>query len=356
MPARSASDGSLDPSLALRAGGESDLDVLMTDLSHNLRPVPRWVHAWAILTLACALPLVLFGAHVTTTGAGMADPAGYRNPQDLIRTLMAQFRTVLEQVNLGIVYEYGHRLLGMLTGCCAIVLAVGLLQTGRQPLVRFAGVAALGMVVVQGLFGIFRVDHNAQFGSSLALVHGLFAQLVLVVLVGNVVLTSPRWWADRPAREADKDPRRMADVLAVTLFVQIALGAVVRHFGTGLAQRLHVLFAFVAAAVALALVQRLWAASHRRTAVFVAGLVVLQLMLGVEAWLGRFGRSMPIEYLRGEVFESQPRLMSLVARTAHFVVGAVLFTTVAAVALAVRRPAPVALPEPAYAGAMEGAA
>jgi cytochrome c oxidase assembly protein subunit 15 len=329
---------------------------MMIDSPAYLRPVPRWVHAWAILTLACALPLILFGAHVTTTGAGMVDQVGYRNPQDLMATLLSQFHTVLEQVNLGIVYEYGHRLLGMLVGCCAIVLAAVLLLTGRQPLVRWAGVVALAMVVVQGLLGKYRVDLNTHFGPNLALIHGLFAQLVLAVLVGCVVMTSPRWWSQRSAPHEDTGLRRTADVLALMLFVQIVLGAVVRHFGTRLAQRLHILFAFAAVAIAVALIQRLWAASYRRTAVFVAALVVLQLALGVESWLGRFGRSMPIEYLRGETFESQPSLMALVARTAHFVVGAVLFATAAAVAFSMRRPAPVPSNVPAYAGAMEGAA
>jgi cytochrome c oxidase assembly protein subunit 15 len=293
------------------------------------RPAPRWLHAWSILTLAAALPLVLFGAQVTTTGVGTVDPQGYRDPQELIKTLHYQF-------NLGFLWEYGHRLFGMLVGLCSIVLAVGLGLTGRTPLVRWSGVAAFVMVGLQGLLGIYRVDLDALFGPNLALAHGLFAQLVLAVLVGVVVVTSARWWSGE--RKVDPPLARTAALLAALVFVQIAFGGVVRHFGDGYAQRLHMLFAFVVASAAVALVHRLWAASRRLSACVLGGLLVVQLALGVEAWLRRFSVGMPIEYLRGQLFEPPTGVAPLLIRTAHFVVGAALFVLAVGLALAVRVP------------------
>src|SRR4051812_12949838 len=44
------------------------------------RPVPLWLHLWAILTLLAASLLVLVGAEVTTKQVGMVDPVGFRLP------------------------------------------------------------------------------------------------------------------------------------------------------------------------------------------------------------------------------------------------------------------------------------
>jgi hypothetical protein len=50
-------------------------------LSHSpLLASPRWLHAWAVLTVVATLPLLFLGAEVTTKQAGMTDPAGYRHP------------------------------------------------------------------------------------------------------------------------------------------------------------------------------------------------------------------------------------------------------------------------------------
>jgi cytochrome c oxidase assembly protein subunit 15 len=295
------------------------------------RPCPPWLHAWAILTLAAAAPLVLFGAHVTTTGVGMVDPQGFRPPNELLRTLF-------EEYNLGFLFEYGHRLFGMLVGLCSIVLMLGLAWTGRTPGVRWIGFVAFAAVGVQGLLGKYRVDLNAWFGPNLALVHGLFAQLVLAVLVAAVVFTARR------SELAGETPAPRAGLLPALLFLQIAVGAVVRHFGDPSAQRLHILFAFVVAAAALALVRGLWTYGMRRSAALLAGLVGLQIALGVEAWLRRFSVGMPIEYLQGQVFDAPPTLGTLLIRTAHFAVGAGLFAVAVGVALAVRRPIPAAAP------------
>ena len=41
---------------------------------HSHQPVPRWLHAWAMLTAVVAGAAVTMGAVVTTFRVGMADP------------------------------------------------------------------------------------------------------------------------------------------------------------------------------------------------------------------------------------------------------------------------------------------
>src|SRR4051794_700995 len=86
--------------------------------------VPRWLHAWAVLTALAALPLVTLGAEVTTKQVGMVDPQGFRAPWHL-------FTLRMREAGLGYLIEHGHRLAGFVVGTCAIVLAVGLTLGAR---------------------------------------------------------------------------------------------------------------------------------------------------------------------------------------------------------------------------------
>src|SRR5581483_6215596 len=100
------------------------------------------------------------------------------------------------------------------------VLAVGLWCGARRSRVRWLGWLALGMVSAQGVLGIFRVKLNALAGTDLALVHGLFAQLVLATLVGVAVVTAPGWWRTRPVLD-DGALRRLTLLTAALIYTQI---------------------------------------------------------------------------------------------------------------------------------------
>jgi heme A synthase len=284
------------------------------------------VHALALLTVCAAVPLILLGAEVTTRQVGMVDPQGLRTPWHI-------FTAPLRERGLGYVIEHSHRFAGWVVGALTIVVAVSLWVKARQSPVRWLGWLALFMVGVQGLLGIFRVQLNALVGPNLALVHGCFAQLALGSLVGVAVVTSPAWWRQPPEGTVRPDLRRLALLVCVLVYAQIVFGAFVRHFHDPLAQRAHAVFAFVVTAGVVLLVRAAWAGrgGPRRAAGILAGLVLLQIMLGVEAWMGRFGSGIPVE-LQG----ANPALDYV--RSAHFVVGSIVFAAAITVALLLRRP------------------
>jgi cytochrome c oxidase assembly protein subunit 15 len=301
----------------------------MNDTTHP--SVPRWLHGWAILTVCVALPLIALGAEVTTKQVGMADKQAVREPWYLL-TLS---RSDMWAQGIGLVIEHSHRTAGWLVGICAIVLAVGMWFGARGTVVRAAGLLALLLVIIQGLLGIFRVGLHAWIGPEMAMVHGVFAQIAFATLVGVAVITSRSWL--REAFVADEGRLRpLAAFLSAAAFVQIVFGAMVRHQHSGLAQRVHVLFAFVVAAAIVWLVREVIAAptapSIRRVAFFLAGILAVQLALGVEAWIRRFGAGEPIELV-----PSTP--VSDLVRTAHFFSGAVLFAATVAINLLLYRPA-----------------
>jgi cytochrome c oxidase assembly protein subunit 15 len=312
----------------------------MNDSSMEPEAVPRWLHWWAVLTVCAALPLALFGAEVTTRGVGMADQQGFRLPWNL------DLRTPI----VGLFIEHSHRMAGFVVGICGIVLALGLLFGARRAgFVRWMGMLALVAICAQGLLGRYRVHLNAL---DLALVHGLFAQLVFALLVSVAVVTS-RSWRQLAANAGPRPKRGLALTLPFLVYLQIVFGAVVRHLYDRNAQRAHLLFAFVVVAVVVLVVRSAWEGKDRavrRAATLLALLVAVQLGLGVEAWLGRFGA--------GVYPPLVPWTRALgVARSGHFIVGVLVFTTSVVLALLSVRPARATVTFPVVPKtSMEGAA
>ncbi len=88
------------------------------------RPVPRWLHIWAILTVIATALLLALGGLVTTFRVGMADPIWPTTPWFLFFTSWSEPRP-------GFLIEHSHRLAGYVVGCFTIVLTVGMLATAR---------------------------------------------------------------------------------------------------------------------------------------------------------------------------------------------------------------------------------
>jgi cytochrome c oxidase assembly protein subunit 15 len=306
-------------------------------------PVPLWLRVWAVLTACAALPLVTLGAEVTTKRVGLADPKGFRLPWRL-------FDPEGEQLPLGLLIEHGHRLAGFVVGIACIVLAVGLTVQGRSRLHRSLGWLALAAVSLQGLLGIFRVDLHVLFGPSLALIHGVCAQVVFATLVAVAVFSS-RTWSEGPA--VPPSLRSASRWLCLLVFVQVVFGAVLRHLLDPVAQRLHVLLAFAVLVAVFLLVRRLTDSDvdrgTRRIGYFLAALLLLQPVLGVEAWIRRFGT--------GELPELMPSSPALdLIRSGHHLLGTLIFATTVALAVMLHRRA-VCVEVPAVPSApLEGAA
>jgi heme A synthase len=287
------------------------------------RPAPRWLHAWAVLTVAATLALLALGSMVTTFRVGMADPVWPTTPWYL-------FFISWREPSPGFLIEHSHRLAGYVVGCCVIVLAAGLWRTTRG--LRWLGVAGLLAVIAQGLLGGFRVVLNEWAGTDLAAFHGLFAQMVFSLLVAIAALTAPRRLEETAPTANRARLRHLSAVLLGLVFVQIVWGVLVRHNPSPLTQRLHLLVAFAVVAMAAWFVKTSWVfpadRSRLGTALTVLSvLLTLQVLLGVEAWMGKFATGVLPE------LQTVTRGQAAV-RSAHVLVGTGLLAT--AVVLAIR--------------------
>jgi heme A synthase len=233
---------------------------------------------------------------------------------------------------------------------------------------RWLGMLALAGVIVQGLLGGFRVFWNAKAGPDLALFHACLAQAILVLVVVLVVLTSPGWSREGAAvrRAGAGWLGRWSPALAGLVALQVVLGVLLSHsllprvasvlspaFVPAVVARLHFLTA-LAVAVSVGLVaQRTWLGGRggepRRLVWFLAAAVAVQLLLGVEAWMVKFGTG------------SLPSLVQVTpgqaaVRTLHVLTGSCLLAAVTVLVLQtrVRAPALTAAPAPVPAAQLEG--
>ena len=273
----------------------------------------RWLHRWAVLTACATFVLLLLGAVVTTFRVGMADPIWPTYPWHLLLVSW-------EEPRPGFLVEHSHRLAGYIVGCCVIVLAVGLWRSDRKPGLRWLGMAALLGVIIQGLLGGFRVVLDRYLGNNLALIHGCFAQLVFGLLVILAAMTSaPLTPPLSPQGRGSSAGRRLWRVSLATcalVYLQIIFGALFRHTYSTLGQRGHLLTAFAVVAATAWIVKETIDLPMRDkrltlTVSCLAVLVVLQLFLGVEAWMVRM-TAVDVAW-------------QAVIRTAHVLVGSLIF-------------------------------
>ncbi|MBI2496486.1 MAG: COX15/CtaA family protein, partial [Opitutae bacterium] len=191
--------------------------------------------AWfAALGSVWVFVLVAFGAFTTTIGAGMAfadwplsngsvNPHGWLDEIDKFA-------------------EHSHRLSGTMMGLITIILAVWLHRREERAWLRRLGWWALGIVVVQGLFGGTRVlfdrvhapGFEMSFGQMLRIPHGMLAQVYVCILFAIAAGLS-RPWIGNTVGTASPRVRRLGRVCVALLLVQLAVAATMRHNQAGMA-------------------------------------------------------------------------------------------------------------------------
>lgn len=142
--------------------------------------------------------------------------------------------------------EHSHRLLGMKLGLLGIVMVIWtqLLEARRK--VRWLAAGLLGMIIFQGILGGLRVLLDQQnlltesnlVAQTFAVLHACGAQIVVCMLVALTVVNS-RFWHNRSkitvSAYASRITARWGMIACAAVFVQILLGAIMRHGKVGLA-------------------------------------------------------------------------------------------------------------------------
>ncbi|HEX8651431.1 MAG TPA: COX15/CtaA family protein [Pyrinomonadaceae bacterium] len=246
-----------------------------------------WLHRFTLLVTGATFVLIMAGALVTSNGAGLAAP-----------DWPLSYGQVFPRMVGNLFYEHGHRMIATSVGMLTIILNIWLWKSEPRLWVRRLGLAALGTVIAQGLLGGLTVLLQLPLAVSTA--HACLAQLFFCLMVSLSVLTSPGWSAPRPLLEDEGHPplRYLCGAASVAVFLQLVIGATLRHSAawdehlpTSLLLA-HLGGAFLVTLVLCGTVGTILS-RHRgqpylmRPAMLVGGLLLVQLGLGLAAYLVR---------------------------------------------------------------------
>lgn len=186
---------------------------------------------FAGIVAASTALLIFAGGLVTSTGSGLSVP-DWPNTYGWF-----MFSFPLDKMVGGIFYEHGHRLIASVVGALIVVLAAWLWRVEDRRWVRWLGITALGAVILQGVLGGITVLWYLPDPISIA--HASLAQLVFCLTVTIALVTSPGWIRSY-ARGGVRTPndvvlQRAAVVTTLLIYVQVVVGATMRHTGAGLA-------------------------------------------------------------------------------------------------------------------------
>ncbi|HOB76418.1 MAG TPA: COX15/CtaA family protein [Phycisphaerae bacterium] len=247
-----------------------------------------WLHRYAWALVGLTLVLILAGGNVTSRDAGLAVPDwplsfGSVNPDGWMTNMGGQ--------SPGVRDEHGHRLIGATVGLMVIGLVIWLRRVEQRGWVRTMGYVALAAVIVQGVMGGLRVTEKSL---ALAIVHGCFAQAFLCLTIALAVATSPRFpggvrfgGVDQPR---DQALRFWTAGLVGAIYVQLILGALLRHLGGTPAVVVHVLGALVVGGCLVMAALHVFSRPESETSLggWTIGLFLLygfQILLGVAAYV-----------------------------------------------------------------------
>src|SRR5262245_53531562 len=143
-----------------------------------------WPHRLAMALAAATFPLLFIGGLVTSLGVGLAVPDwpttfGYN-----------MFLYPWSKMIGGIFYEHSHRLVASSVGLLTIALALTFWLREERRWLRWLGIAALGLVILQGVLGGLRV---VLLQHTLAIIHACFAQAFFGLTVSLALFTSAEW-------------------------------------------------------------------------------------------------------------------------------------------------------------------
>ena len=285
---------------------------------------------YTIFAFLVSILLLGWGAFVTSINAGMAVPDW---PTSL--DSYDPFNPWPEWWKITpVLAEHGHRLLGALVGLFTVGLTIWTWVADDRLWMKRLGVAALVLVMAQGILGGLRV---VLVSLDLAVVHAMVAQLYFSLLAAMILFVSPLWaritTSDLPFD--GKAVTRFALGVSGAVYFQIFLGALLRHPGTGI-NPMYATFHISFAVIATIAVVRLWLKLKNNFPEEIDILLIARRMhyvLGVQLSLGIFAYFVLLD----ERGVTQPSNVQVIINSAHLIVGALLFASTVLLAIAVSR-------------------
>ena len=172
-------------------------------------------------TAAATFALLVIGGMVHATGSSLACPDW--------PLCYGQFFPAMEG---GVLFEHGHRLVALAVSVLTLALAVTVWRRRRETAVRVGSLVALGLVLFQASLGALTVVWKLPLVVSSGHLATSMAFFSVLVWLAWRLAPAPEGAIDAPAPGG---VRALAGAAALATYLQIVLGALVRHTGSGLA-------------------------------------------------------------------------------------------------------------------------
>ncbi len=189
----------------------------------------RTVRIAARVVATAVFLLLIAGALVTSTESGLAVPDWPLAYGKLMPPMVG-----------GILYEHGHRMIAALVSFFVAVQAGVLLWGEPRRSVKRLGLLAFGAILAQALLGGLTV--LLLLPPAVSSAHAGLGQIVFALTVSIALVTSRTWTSGEiTGSVSPSDAPALRRALGWTVaasaaaYVQILLGAVMRHTGAGLA-------------------------------------------------------------------------------------------------------------------------
>jgi heme a synthase len=231
-----------------------------------------------VFLAACVFFLLMAGGLVTSHEAGLAVP-----------DWPLSYGRFMPPMVGNIFWEHGHRMIAGFVALLTLATAVTVQRLESRAWVRRLAWAAFAMVFLQAVLGGLTV--LLMLPPAVSIAHACLGQTFFCVTIALAYYSSPSGLARSRAEDGALGPGRLAAMTFGFVYLQLILGAAVRH--TGHAVWLHVANAFlvvVHVSLLLARVLRFYGA-RRDLAACAAGmglLTVVQFFLGIGSFVFKF--------------------------------------------------------------------
>ncbi len=183
----------------------------------------RALHRFAMLTACATFFLIFIGGLVTSTGSALAVP-----------DWPLAFGKLIPAWEGGIRFEFGHRVAAGTVVILTLILMSWAWRAEPRAWVRKLIFTAFGLIVVQAILGGITV--LLELPLAIAVTHAATAQALFCLMVSIAIFTNPAW---QTTPHLDEAPARisLATLAAITtavIYLQILIGALMRHMSAGL--------------------------------------------------------------------------------------------------------------------------
>lgn len=285
---------------------------------------------FSLLTIVATFFLLIVGGLVHGTGSSLACP-----------DWPTCYGTFFPEMKGGVFFEHSHRIVATLVGVLTITQAVLIWKARRGELVAKLAIAAVGLVIFQGVLGGITVLY--QLPTFVSSAHLATSMIFFSLTILIAFLLAP------PVEDAGLAPtppglKKWVGAVTVFAYLQIVLGAVVRHTHAGLAcidiplcngaifpegapgilivHMTHRLVGVLVAVAVLALSGLVWKRAGGNSMLLRVGGIALPILVVVQVTLG---------------FLSVSTSLQLHTVTAHLGGGALLLATLVSLYLFCRR-------------------